>query len=228
MFTKAEHQLCIFHVMQDLNDLILDAVRRMQRAASRRGRSGRKRGKKRGKKSRQPRRKGPTVKEKATFVFRHRYLIVKRRDNLSDQERADLKTMLEYMPGLHPLRKFSDKLHRLFAADQSEKQAWYRWHALRRNAEFAAVPELAAALEKLAEPKFGKMVAFLRGPAKDRVSVRTNNHVERCNRKLRWWEKVRYKWRRRRTLVRFLVLALDRLVDGSLGRVGVGAVGRTA
>jgi hypothetical protein len=39
--------------------------------------------------------------------------------------------------------------------------------------------------------------------------VRTNNHVERCNRKLRYWEKVRYKWRRRRTLVRFLVLALD-------------------
>jgi hypothetical protein len=33
--------------------------------------------------------------------------------------------------------------------------------------------------------------------------------VERCNRKLRYWEKVRYKWRRRRTLVRFLVLALD-------------------
>ena len=33
--------------------------------------------------------------------------------------------------------------------------------------------------------------------------------MERCNRKLRYWEKVRYKWRRRRTLVRFLVLALD-------------------
>jgi len=40
--------------------------------------------------------------------------------------------------------------------------------------------------------------------------VRTNNHVERTNRRLRYLEKVRYKWRRRRTIVRFVVLALDR------------------
>ena len=61
----------------------------------------------------------------------------------------------------------------------------------------------------LEEKKFAKMIAFLRGPARRRRLVRTNNHVERCNRKLRYWEKVRYKWRRRRTLVRFIVLALD-------------------
>jgi hypothetical protein len=41
--------------------------------------------------------------------------------------------------------------------------------------------------------------------------VRTNNHVERTNRLLRFLEKVRYKWRRRRTLVRFVVLSLDAL-----------------
>ena len=40
--------------------------------------------------------------------------------------------------------------------------------------------------------------------------VRTNNHVERTNRRLRYLEKVRYKWRRRRTIVRFVVLALNR------------------
>lgn len=40
--------------------------------------------------------------------------------------------------------------------------------------------------------------------------VRTNNHVERTNRRLRYFEKVRYKWRRRRTIVCFVVLALDR------------------
>jgi hypothetical protein len=39
--------------------------------------------------------------------------------------------------------------------------------------------------------------------------VRTNNHVERTNRVFRFLEKVRYKWRRRRTLVRFVVLKLD-------------------
>jgi len=47
------------------------------------------------------------------------------------------------------------------------------------------------------------------GPAHRRV--RTNNHVERTNRLIRFLEKVRYKWRRRRTLVRFVVLTLDRI-----------------
>ena len=51
-------------------------------------------------------------------------------------------------------------------------------------------------------------MAFLKSPASRRV--RTNNHVERTNRMLRFLEKVRYKWRRRRTMVRFVVLLLDR------------------
>ena len=52
------------------------------------------------------------------------------------------------------------------------------------------------------------MIAFLKSPAKRRV--RTNNHVERANRKLRYYEKVRYKWRQRRAIVRFILLAIDR------------------
>jgi hypothetical protein len=63
------------------------------------------------------------------------------------------------------------------------------------------------ALSVLEEGKFVKMIAYLRSPVARRV--RTNNHLERCNRKLRYWEKVRYKWRCRRSLGRFLVLALD-------------------
>ena len=59
-----------------------------------------------------------------------------------------------------------------------------------------------------AAEKFAKMIAFLRSPACRRV--RTNNHVERVNRKLRYEEKARYKWRKRRTMMRFVVLLLDR------------------
>jgi hypothetical protein len=39
--------------------------------------------------------------------------------------------------------------------------------------------------------------------------VRTNNHVERLNRWLRFWEKLRYKWRQRKWVLRFVLLALD-------------------
>jgi Transposase len=208
LWSEAEHQLCIFHVMQDLNGKILDAVKRLRRSQSRRGNRGRKRRRGRPTKAQQRRQKErKTEKEKAKFVFRRRFLIVKRRVNLTEQEGKDLKTMLEYLPELQPLREFTDALHGLFVEDQSEYQAWHRLRALQRQERFLAVPELKAALEMLDDDKFRKMIAFLRSPASKRV--RTNNHVERCNRRLRYWEKVRYKWRRRRTLVRFLVLALD-------------------
>jgi hypothetical protein len=60
----------------------------------------------------------------------------------------------------------------------------------------------------VAAEKFAKIVAFVYSPAGQRV--RTNNHVERANRRLRFAEKVRYKWRRRRWVVRYVALALDR------------------
>ena len=212
LWPKAEHQLCVFHVMQDLNKLILDAVRRLRTSMGRQGRKGRRRQRGRPSKAQQRRRakQGRTLKEKSKFVFKHRHLIVKRRENMSEQEKKNLQTMLEHLPSLRTLRKFTDKLHRLFESEQSEHQAWCRWQALQSSVEFKALPELSKALASLEEKKFAKMIAFLRGPARRRRLVRTNNHVERCNRRLRYWEKVRYKWRRRRTLVRFIVLALDR------------------
>lgn len=212
LWPQAEHQLCVFHVMQDLNKLILDAVRRLRMEIRRQGRKGRRRRRGRPTKAQKRRRakQGKLLQEKSKFIFKHRHLIVKRRENLREQEKKHLKTMLEYLPALGSLRKFADKLHRLFEPEQSEHQAWCRWHALQASAEFKALPELAKALESLDAKKFTKMIAFMRGPARRRRLVRTNNHVERCNRKLRYCEKVRYKWRRRRTLVRYLVLALDR------------------
>lgn len=212
LWPKAEHQLCVFHVMQDLNKLILDAVRRLRTRLARQGRKGRRRQRGRPSKAAKRRRakQGRSLQEKSKFVFKHRHLIVKRRANMSEQEQKNLKTTLEYLPALRSLRQFTDRLHRLFEPDQSEHQAWCRWRGLRQSEEFLAIPELNQALLSLEEAKFAKMIAFLRGPARRRRLVRTNNHVERCNRKLRYWEKVRYKWRRRRTLVRFIVLALDR------------------
>lgn len=209
LWPEAEHQLCVFHAMQDLNAKILDALKRLRRVRSRRGNRGRKRKRGRPTKAQERRRhkRQRTEKEKAKFAFKHRHLIVKRRENLNDQDCRDLVTMLNDLPELRPLRDFTDALHRLFAEEQSEHQAWCRWRAMQANTQYQAIPELKAALELLAKEKFRKLIAFLRSPLARRV--RTNNHVERCNRKLRYWEKVRYKWRRRRTLIRFIVLALD-------------------
>ena len=209
LWPDAEHQLCVFHVLQDVNKEILKAVLRLRRGLSRRGKGGRKRQRGRPRKARASRRQQQKKqKEQAHFIFKRRYLIVKRRDGLTEQEQQDLATMQEYLPELRTLRAFADAMQRLFSAEQYEEQARERWRRLQINATYLAVPELKKVIETtLSLPKFTKMIAFLRNPAAQKV--RTNNHVERCNRKLRYWEKVRYKWRRRRTLVRFLVLALD-------------------
>ena len=206
LWPDARHQLCVFHVLKDLHKLVLDAVRRLRRGLSRRGNRGRKR--RRGRPKAGVRRRGLTNKEKSAFVFQHRYLIVRRRDRLRPQERADLATMLNYLPELKILRDFVDRLEMLFEEDQTEVLAWGRQAALQRSTAFLAVPELATAIGMLPADKFAKMIAFLRSRACDRV--RTNNHVERVNRKLRHQEKARYKWRKQRRIVRFLVLLLDR------------------
>src|SRR3954470_10468646 len=205
----ADHQLCVFHVIKDINKLVLDAVRRLRRAMSRRGKAGRK--KKRGRKGAKSKaaaaRRGMTVKEKAHFVFKRRYLIVKRRENLTESERDDQRRMLEYLPELATLRRFADRIYWLFDTPKDVHQASCRRAAIVRDPAFLAVPELAKAMEQLSAEKFPKMVAYLKNPISQRV--RTNNHVERTNPTIRFWEKVRYKWRRRRTLVRFVVLKLD-------------------
>jgi hypothetical protein len=207
LWPDARHQLCVFHVLKELHKHVLDAVRRLRRGLSRRGDRGRKRKRGRPPKSRARRRK-LTNKEKSAFVFQHRWLVVKRRERMSEQEEADLATMLGYLPELKTLRDFVDRLEILFEEGQSEALAWGRHAALLRSGTFLAVPELATAIGSLGAEKFAKMIAFLKGPACRRV--RTNNHVERVNRRLRYEEKSRYRWRSRRTTVRFLVLLLDR------------------
>jgi hypothetical protein len=207
LWPEARHQLCVFHVLKELHKLVLDAVRRLRRGLSRRGNRGRKRKRGRPPKSR-TRRRGLTDKEKAAFVFEHRYLVVRRRDRMSRQDQADLAAMVSYLPELKTLRDFVDRLEMLFEEGQTEALAWGRHAALWRSRASQAMPELAKAIGMLPAEKFAKMVAFLKSRACDRV--RTNNHVERVNRKLRYQEKARYKWRKRRRLVRFLVLLLDR------------------
>jgi len=209
LWPDADHQLCVFHVIKDINKLILDAVRRMRTAMGRRGKAGRK--KKRGRKGAKSKaaaaRRGMTVKEKANFVFRRRHLIVKRRENLTELERDDLIRMLEYLPELATLRRFADRIYWLFDTPKDAQQAGCRRAVIVRDPAFQAVPELARAMEQLNAEKFPKLMAYLKNPISRRV--RTNNHVERTNRMFRLLEKVRYKWRCRRMLVRFVVVTLD-------------------
>jgi hypothetical protein len=207
LWPDAMHQLCVFHVMMDINRSVLNAVRRLRRQLAQRGKKGRRGKGKAAKRQRAQQRR--TLKQQAHFVFKHRYLITQRRDKLSERQRQDLTTMLEYLPELQSLRQFVDDVQATLALDQTSEAAWQRRAQLRRQRRFRAIPELADALKFFDDPyTFAKIVTFLDSPLGKQV--RTNNHVERTNRGVRLYEKTRYKWRRPRRIVGFIVLAFDR------------------
>jgi Transposase len=210
LWPQARHQLCVFHILKDINKLVLKAVRRLARAMQRRGNSGRKRKRGRPSKTQQGARAatGPTLKEKASFILKHRFLIVKKTSAMDKQQWEDRVQMFEYLPELRTLWYFACEVRWLFEKEARVQTLWHRRARLLRNEEYKAMPELVKAMEMLEERKFTKTVAFVYSPAVEKV--RTNNHVERTNRKLRFCEKVRYKWRRRKWVLRFVLLALDR------------------
>ncbi len=205
LWPEARHQLCVFHVLKDINQCVLDALRRLRRRHARVG--GRKR--RRGRRRQAARaRSGPSRKEQSHFIWKHRHLLVTRREHLTGRQRRWLSRMFEYLPQLRQLRVFVLQVYQLFDPELSLRQVCNRWVNLTTTPEFLADPDLARALAMLTEEKMAKITAYLDSPLGQRV--RTNNHVERTNRRLRYLEKVRYKWRRRRTIVRFVVLALNR------------------
>jgi transposase-like protein len=208
LWPEARHQLCVFHVIKDINECVLDAVRRLRRRHAKTGGRKRRRGRRTKAQKRADARQGTTRKEQAYFIWKRRHLLVTRPDHLTARQRRQLSRMFEYLPELRQLRQFVLHIHRLFDPKRSFRQGANQWANLVNTPEYLADPDLARALAMLTPEKFEKMTAYLDSPLGKRV--RTNNHVERTNRRLRYLEKVRYKWRRRRTIVRFVILALDR------------------
>jgi transposase-like protein len=208
LWPKARHQLCVFHVLKDINGHVFDALRQLRRKLARQRGRKRRRGRPSKAQRRARARRGRTKKTQAHFIWKHRHLLVTRPEHMNGRERGWLSRMFDYLPELRRLRRFVLKVYKLFDPEQSPHQARCRRAALVKDPSFQADPDLAKALAMLSAEKFDKMIAYLHSPAAQRV--RTNNHVERTNRRLRYFEKVRYKWRRRRTIVRFLVLAIDR------------------
>lgn len=204
VWPNAKHQLCVFHVMSEVNDHVLDAVREVRRALKpKRIKKGRGRPSKR---NRARVKKLKEQREQAERLFRRRHLIVTKQSNIKTEDRVTLDELLNLSPSLGTLRKFVDDMHDLFAIRRSKKQAWRIWRRMRRNKSYLDNEHLRKALDVLTKQNMVKLLNYLDEPSSTRSKVRTNNHVERCNRVLRYLEKVRYKWRRRKTIVRHILL----------------------
>src|SRR5262249_58878002 len=113
----------------------------LRRGQARRGHAGRK-----GRRGQARRRHGPSAKGKASFVYKHRYLIVKRAEGLGRAEWADLVRMFQYLPELRTLWQFSQDVYQALRDDQALRVARRRWTLLRRGPEEPAGARLAAAV----------------------------------------------------------------------------------
>ena len=204
IWPEAKHQLCVFHVMSEVNDHVLDAVRDVRRALKpKRIKRGRGRPSKR---IRARVKKLQEQRKQAERLFRRRHLIVTKQSNIKAEDQATLSELLSLSPSLGTLRKFVDDMHELFAIRRSKKQAWKIWRRMRCNKSYLNNEHLKKALDVLTKQNMEKLLHYLDGPTSTRCKTRTNNHVERCNRVLRYLEKVRYKWRRRKTIIRHILL----------------------
>jgi len=191
-------------VISDINDLVLDAAREVRRELKpKRIKKGK------GRPSKRMRARVKKLKEQkaqADKLFRRRHLLVTKKSNLQASDRSTLDELLSLSPTLGTLRSFVDDLHELFAVRRGKDQAWKIWRRMRRNQSYLKNEHLRKALEILSKDNMLKLLTYLDRATSIRSKVRTNNHVERCNRVLRYLEKVRYKWRRRRTIVRHILL----------------------
>lgn len=197
-FGAASHQLCVFHVLQDINRIILKAM-----AAERRQIKERRYVRGRPAKKGRPR-KGKTANK--GLAFKHRHILLKKKENLTSEDRKYLKELFRICPSLKPLAQFVQDIYRLFAPDITKQVARSRWTRLQNNPTYQKNPYLTKALKKLERGKFEKMIDVL--GRKD--NQRTNNHVERANREFRMTQKTRYKRRTQSTVASALKLAFVR------------------
>jgi transposase-like protein len=206
-WAEVEHQLCVFHVIKDVNKLILDGVRAIKNRIKRQGNKGRK--KRRGRPSKKAqqqrqRRDGMSKKQQASFIWEHQYLIVRKPDDLSEQDKENLALLFQIAPELKLFRQFNQQFYRLFEKGITKQCARSRRTRIVNQASYQANAFLAKALKKIGKDKFDKMIVFLGWEN----GQRTNNHVERNNRVFRMMQKTRYKRRKIHTITKALELEL--------------------
>jgi hypothetical protein len=205
-WAEVEHQLCVFHVIKEVNKLILDGVRAIKNRLQRQGNKGRKKGRGRPSKKAQTQRQrqGMTQKEQATFIWEHQYRIVRKPENLTEQDKQDLALMLTIAPDFKVFRQFNQQFYRLFQRGITQQCARSRRTRMVNHPLYHANAFLARALKKISTDKFDKMIVFVGWDD----GQRTNKHVERNNRVFRMMQKTRYKRRKTHTIEKALELEL--------------------
>ena len=184
--SDVEHQLCEFHVLQEITKAVLKAVTQVRKKLkTRKVKCGR--GRPSGKRGRRIARTNSRIQAKIKDLFDHRHLFVKKK--LTAKEKKILLRITRGFPELRRLRSIMDEVYRLFDRRCRTETALGRLGRLRNRVKrFRA---LSKALKKLFSPNLEKALTFLN----DSLLPATSNAVERGNRRHRKMQKSIYRVR---------------------------------
>ncbi|MDH4138936.1 MAG: hypothetical protein OEW09_19800 [Anaerolineae bacterium] len=181
-----EHQVCEFHVLQEITKAVLKAVTRSRKQLkARKAPCGR--GRPSGKKAQAATRKNKRLQQKIKDLFDHRHLFVKR--TLTDKEKRILRRITRGFALLRALRSIMDQVYCLFDRRCRTETALEKLGRLR--ARVCRFRSLRETLSKLFSPNLEKALTFL----DDRLLPATSNAVERGNRRHRKMQKSIYRVR---------------------------------
>jgi len=200
LWPKARHQVCAFHVLQEIIEAVLHALAKLRKAMT-------------AQLPKQPR--GRPSKEQqgqawliayrkrcVAELFEHRHLFV--RHHLSAAQQKQLRKLTYGRPELRTLRKIMDEGYGLFDRRCRTQTALKKLRKLRRHVR--RFKKLGKSLDQLKSPNLEKALVFL----EDKLLEATSNAVERANRRFRKAQKSIYCVRTKEHLEQRLALDLHR------------------
>lgn len=200
-FGDVPHQICEFHVIQELTKAILRAVAKMRKElAATKPKLGR--GRPTSQASRQAARRRKQIDQKVGELFGHRYLFVQH--TLTPAQRRTVTRITRGRPELRTLREIMDQVYRLFDRRCRSETALEKLAQLRRRVR--RFKWIGKTLQKLFSPNLQKALTFL----DDKLLPSTSNAVERGNRRHRKMQKSVYRVRTKPHISSRIALDMER------------------
>lgn len=175
VFPDVPHQVCRFHVLEEITKAVLHALAKLRKEMKARL-PKRPRGRPKKDQTKEVR-QGQRQEQRINDLFEHRHLFVRRK--LTAAEGKALRRITRGLPQLRTLRSIMDEVYRLFDRRCRAATALARLAKLR--ARVRRFKRIGRALEKLNTPNLEKALTYL----DDKLLPGTSNAVERGNRRYR-------------------------------------------
>ena len=187
VFPGVSHQICEFHVKQEMNKGVLKAVAQVRHELEKTKTKRTRRGRPTTKEDKATVRKNERIDAKVCALFKNRYLFVQKA--LTVKERKTFREITKGLPELRKLREIVEEVYRLYDRRCRRATALKKLQRLRERLK--RFKHLSKLLKKIASPMVDRSLLFL----DDKQLPSTSNAVERSNRRFRKMQKTVYRVR---------------------------------